>query len=334
MTTTATEPSETATRTGLGILLGLLKSVRPRQWTKNGLILVALFFTINLWWSPEDLSSVAGLVGRSLAGVAIFCAVSGANYLINDVFDIEKDRAHPRKRHRPIASGIVPVPLAIGTGIVLGSAGLGLSFLLGWRFGLTVGIYLALMQAYTFSLKKLVILDVMAVAAGFVVRAVAGSFAIDRVLIGPAGAQVPLDAAVSPWLYICTALGALFIALSKRRAELAEGGAGARAQRAALADYSVSFLDLMIAIVAPSALLAYSLYTFGGNLAEGANVPDNNSMMVTIPFVAYGLFRYLYLVHQKGQGETPEEILLSDWPMLAAVVLWLFAAAGVLLYNA
>jgi 4-hydroxybenzoate polyprenyltransferase len=152
-------------------------------------------------------------------------------------------------------------------------------------------------------------------------------------MVGAEGARMPLVASISPWLYICTALGALFIALSKRRAELIEAGDRSARQRSILSEYSAQYLDLLIAMVAPSALLAYSLYTFGGTLAEGANVPDNNSMMVTVPFVAYGIFRYLYLVYQKGRGESPEEILITDRPMLATVVLWLMAAAGVLLYN-
>lgn len=274
---------------------------------------------------------MAALVGRSVLGLAIFCIVTGANYLINDAFDAEKDRAHPRKRFRPIAAGIVPIPAAFVSGILLAALGLGLSFLIGYRFALVVVAYLALTQTYTLIWKKMVILDVMAVAAGFVVRAVAGSLAIDGALVG--AARMPLEASISPWLYICTALGALFIALAKRRAELIEAGDGSINQRAILAEYSPQFLDLLIAIVTPAALVAYSLYTFGGNLAEGANLPDNNSMMVTIPFVAYGIFRYLYLVYMKNRGETPEEVLLTDRPMLITIGLWLATAAIVLLLN-
>jgi 4-hydroxybenzoate polyprenyltransferase len=325
--------AQAAPRSLTALVVGIVRSTRPRQWSKNGLVMVALFFTVNYWWDTDDLSGMAVLIGRSLLALAIFCIVTGANYLINDVFDIDSDRAHPRKRLRPIAAGVVPVPIALATGVILAAAGLGLSFLLGFRFAMAIVAYLALTQSYTLALKKMVILDVMAVAAGFVIRAAAGSLAIDGVLLGPQGAAVPLAASISPWLYICTALGALFIALAKRRAEIAEAGVRSASQRTILAEYSVAYLDLLIAIVAPSALVAYSLYTFGGNLAQGANVPDNNSMMVTIPFVAYGIFRYLYLVYQKGRGESPEEILIADPPMLATVVLWLLAAAGVLLFN-
>jgi 4-hydroxybenzoate polyprenyltransferase len=315
------------------VVAGIVKSCRPRQWSKNGLVLVALFFTVNRWWSPDDVSGMAGLVGRSLLALVLFCLVTGANYLVNDVFDAERDRVHPRKRNRPIAAGIVPIPVALAAAAALGGAGLGLSFVLGSRFAIAVIVYLVLTQSYTFLLKKVVILDVMAVSSGFVIRAAAGSLAIDGVMVGAEGARMPLVASISPWLYICTALGALFIALSKRRAELIEAGDRSARQRSILSEYSAQYLDLLIAMVAPSALLAYSLYTFGGTLAEGANVPDNNSMMVTVPFVAYGIFRYLYLVYQKGRGESPEEILITDRPMLATVVLWLMAAAGVLLYN-
>lgn len=322
---------ETASRGPVATLGGLIRSTRPRQWSKNGLLLVALFFTVNRWWDVDDVSGMSGLVARSLLGLAIFCIVSGANYLINDALDVDKDRAHPRKRFRPVAAGIVPLPVAFAAGSLLGGLGLGLSFLIGYPFVLAVVAYLVLTQTYTLIWKKIVLLDVMAVSAGFVIRAVAGSLAIEGALVG--APRAPLEVSISPWLYICTALGALFIALAKRRAEIIEAGEGSPIQRAILAQYSPQFLDLLIAIVTPAALVAYSLYTFGGNLAEGANVPDNNSMMVTIPFVAYGIFRYLYLVYLKNRGETPEEVLLTDRPMLITIVLWLAAAAGVLLAN-
>ena len=188
--------------------------------------------------------------------------------------------------------------------------------------------------AYTTVLKHQVILDVMSVAAGFVLRAVAGTLAINGSEFGIGGfepARMPLN--ISPWLYVVTALGALFIALVKRRSELVAAGEEARNQRAILREYSQILLDQLIVIVAASTLMAYTLYTFSSGITESSNVPDNNTMMLTIPFVAYGLFRYLYLMHMKGGGEAPEDILLTDTPLRLNIVLWLATGAIVLLLN-
>ena len=312
-----------------GLFRGLFRSMRPRQFTKNGLILVALFFTVNEWWDPDELGDVAKIIGTNLAALGIFTLVTSSVYLLNDVADMERDRAHPRKRDRPIASGLIPVPLALGTGLVFAAGGLALAYVLNTEFGLAATAYLGLMVGYNVFLKHQVILDVMAISAGFVIRAVAGSVAIDGLEVGGEA----LDLTISPWLYIVSALGALFIAIAKRRAEIVQAGDSAEAQRSILADYSVVFLDMMIAMVTPAVLVAYSLYTFGGP-SSSEIIPDNNSMMLTIPFVAYGLFRYLYLIYVRpSTPETPEEILLTDRPILLNMLAWLFTASVILLVN-
>ncbi len=304
--------------------------MRPRQVTKNGLILVALFFTVNQWWDTDHVGDMVAIILKNLAAVGIFTLVSGSIYLINDATDVEADRAHPRKRKRPIAARIIPVNLAITAAILTGVGGLALAFLLRTDFGYAALAYVVLMLAYNLVLKHEVILDVMAISAGFVIRAVAGSVAIDTSRIG---GEV-LDLTISPWLYIVTALGALFIAIAKRRSELVAAGDRSAGQRASLARYSVHMLDMMIAVVAPATLVAYSLYTFGGAFAS-ANLPDNNAMMLTIPFVVYGLFRYLYFIyaHPTPMGESPEEILLKDRPLMLNVLGWLVTAAAILLIN-
>ena len=312
-----------------GLFRGLFRAMRPRQFTKNGLILVALFFTVNEWWDPDELADVAKIIGTNLAALGIFTLVTSSVYLLNDVADIERDRAHPRKRNRPIASGLIPVPLAVGAGLVFAAGGIVLAYVLNTDFGLAATAYLGLMVGYNLFLKHQVILDVMAISAGFVIRAVAGSVAIDGIEIGGKA----LDLTISPWLYIVTALGALFIAIAKRRAEIVHAGDSAEAQRSILADYSVGFLDMMIAMVTPAVLVAYSLYTFGGP-SSSEIIPDNNSMMLTIPFVTYGLFRYLYLIYVRpSTPETPEEILLTDIPILLNILAWLFTASIILLVS-
>ncbi|MDA1188680.1 MAG: UbiA family prenyltransferase, partial [Chloroflexi bacterium] len=223
----------------------------------------------------------------------------------------EKDRSHPRKRSRPIASGRLHVTTATLAAAALISIALAFSFVLSISFGGVAAGYLALMLFYTLWLKHIVLLDVFSISAGFVLRAVAGAAVI--------------DAPISPWLYICTGLGALLIALGKRRSEIENAGAAAATQRDSLESYSRKLIDQFIAIVAPSTLLAYTLYTF-----TAPNLPDNHAMMLTIPFVVYGLFRYLYLVHTRNAGETPEEILLADKPLLASITLWLATAAVIL----
>ena len=274
----------------------LLVALRPRQWTKNGLLFIALAFTLNL--------QQPGLLLRTLAAFACFCALSSAGYLLNDVVDVEADRAHPTKRLRPIAAGQVPVSLALGLGIGLVVVGLGAAFLLGLLFGLLALAYTLLTAVYSTTLKHIVLLDIFGLAGGFVVRAAAGAVAID----------VP----ISPWLYIATLLGALLIALGKRRTELETLGVEAAVgHRRNLESYSLEFIDQLIVVISSAALMTYALYTFSAE-----NLPRNHSMMVTIPVVLYGLFRYLFLVRQGDVGASPEDLLFRDRPLLIAVALW------------
>jgi 4-hydroxybenzoate polyprenyltransferase len=273
----------------------LLRSMRPRQWTKNGVVLIGLVFA-------RELGAVEQLT-RAVIALLVFCVVSGAVYIVNDLLDLQKDRLHPTKRRRPLASGRLPVQAAIVAACVLILLGLLVSYVLAAEFFAVIVAYLALQAAYIGLLKHLVILDVMALAAGFVLRAVAGAVAVN----------VP----ISPWLYVCTMLLALFLALGKRRQELVLLSGDAAGHRPALEQYSVGLLDQLIQVVTTSLVFAYMLYTFSAE-----NLPKSHAMMLTIPFVLYGLFRYLYLVHERGEGGSPEEVLLRDHATLACVALW------------
>lgn len=294
-------------------LLPYLRALRPRQWTKNSLLYLAFFFTVNERWDLSHPAEAWALFLRVTLGVLLFCALSSATYLVNDIRDAPRDRAHPRKRLRPIASGAVPARHAWGMALLLGVGGLAGAFALSPAFGGVALLYLALTFAYSFLFKRLVLLDVFFLSAGYLLRAVAGA--------------VVLAVPISPWLYVTTGLGAFLIGLGKRRNELllAGGQAQASAQRETLADYNVRLLDQLIAAVTPSALMAYTLYTF-----TAPNLPQNHAMMLTIPFVAYGLFRYLYLVYQRDLGEAPEEFLLRDRPLMATVALWLALSVALL----
>jgi 4-hydroxybenzoate polyprenyltransferase len=274
----------------------LLVSLRPHQWTKNLVVLAALAFSKHLF----DADAVA----RAAAAFVVFCALSGAAYLANDLGDAERDRAHPAKRTRPIASGALALPVARAAAVSLFALGLLASWALGPGFFLCAVAYLALNLAYTFGLKNLVILDVLAIAVGFVLRAVAGAVVIQVVF--------------SEWLIVCTLLLALFLALAKRRHELVtlEDAAG---HRSILAEYSPYLLDQMTAVVTASCLTAYAFYTLAPETVEKYRT---DRLALTIPFVIYGIFRYLYLVHRKEQGGSPSDVLLTDWPLLAATVLW------------
>jgi 4-hydroxybenzoate polyprenyltransferase len=289
----------------------LVRAMRPRQWSKNGIVFMAFVFSVNQDWTPEDVSSWDHLVVRAFLTACIFCLVSGAEYLVNDVRDRESDRLHPRKRLRPIAAGLIAPHTAVVWAIGLWIAGALLAFAIDVRTGAVVIGYIALMLAYTFVLKYEVILDVMAIAAGFVLRAMAGAYAID----------VP----ISPWLYVVTALGALFIAVTKRRAEVALLQEDAADHRSTLALYTPALVDQMTAMVTASTVIAYALYTF-----TAENLPANHTMMLTIPFVAYGIFRYLYLSLTQNEGGSPEELLLKDVPLLLTIVGWVATSMVVL----
>lgn len=278
----------------------LLVSLRPGQWTKNLLVFAGLLFSMKLF-EP-------GSVVRSLGAFAIFCALSGVVYLVNDVMDRETDRRHPTKSRRPIASGDLPVPIALGAAGLIGGTAVAAAFALGNRFGLVATGYVALQSLYSGPLKHIVIIDVLTIAIGFVLRAVAGALV--------------LEVAISHWLLVCTILLALFIALAKRRHELVLLADGATSHRPILGEYSAYLLDQMIAVVTASTLIAYIFYTIS---PETEQKFGTSWLGLTIPFPIYGIFRYLYLVHQREGGGSPAELLLNDRPLLACVTFWVVA---------
>lgn len=289
-----------------GHALNLILSLRPRQWSKNLLVFAGLVFARRLF-DPEAVIAAS-------AAFVIFCALSAVVYLVNDVIDRKSDREHPLKRHRPIAAGLVSVPLALGTAAGLAAGALGGALAFGGLFLLVAISYLALNVLYSAVLKHIVILDVLTIAIGFVLRAAAGAIAI--------------DVALSHWLFVCTILLALFIALAKRRHELVLLADGAREHRPILDEYSPYLLDQLIGITAASSLIAYILYTISPENAERFGTPW---LDLTIPFPIYGIFRYLYLVHRRDGGGNPADLLLSDYPLLACVVSW-FLVVVVIVY--
>jgi 4-hydroxybenzoate polyprenyltransferase len=286
---------------------GLVAALRPHQWTKNLIVFAGLIFGQRLL----DPSAV----GRATAAFAIFCALSSVVYLLNDLADREADRQHPLKKHRAIASGIVSPALALAVAAGLAVVGLGGAFLLGRNVGLVALGYLALFTLYSGPLKHLVILDVLTIAAGFVLRAVAGAVAI--------------PVAISPWLLIVTILLALFLGLAKRRHELVLLADDASAHRRSLEEYSPYLLDQMIAVVSASTIVAYAFYTVSPDTIHKFGT---NMLGLTLPFPLYGIFRYLYLVHRKDGGGSPAELLLTDRPLLICVALWV-AAVVALIYG-
>jgi 4-hydroxybenzoate polyprenyltransferase len=283
------------------MIKAFIKAMRPRQWTKNVFVLAAVVFDRQLsWQNPIPLI-------RSLIGFTLFCLLSSAVYIINDLADIESDRRHPVKCKRPIASGQLPIPVAIGGAAILLLVTLPLSYLLAPGFFYIAVIYLVINLAYSKWLKHVPLVDVLVLASGFVLRVGAGVMIIqvDR---------------FSPWLYVVTTLGALFIGFGKRRAELSLLAEDAQSHRRVLEGYTLPLLDQLITIVSSSTILAYSLYTF-----SAPNLPDNHSMMLTIPFVLYGIFRYLYLIQVKQEGGAPEEMLLLDRPLQVTAALWVIS---------
>jgi 4-hydroxybenzoate polyprenyltransferase len=278
----------------------IFRSLRPEQWTKNLVLFAGLLFGLRLF---EPIA-----VARSVAAFVIFCALSGVVYLFNDVMDREADQRHPLKSRRPIASGALSPRTAILVAVVLCTAGLGSAFLLGPAFGLTAVAYITLTSLYSGPLKHVVILDVLTIAFGFVLRAMAGAIVIN----------VP----ISHWLLLCTVLLALFLALSKRRHELVLLADGATSHRRILEEYSPYLLDQMISVVTASTLMGYALYTVSPETAERFGT---DLLGLTIPFPLYGIFRYLYLVHQKKGGGSPSAMLANDTPLLVCVALWALA---------
>ena len=293
------------------MLFALLQTMRPKQWTKNAIIFAALVFDLQLY--PFDRNPVPTL--HTLAGFGLLCLLSSTVYLINDLVDIEKDRLHPKKRNRPLASGRLNPNLAIAAAVVLPLIALPLAFLLNWRFGAIALTYLVKDLLYSFWLKNIPILDVFVLALGFVLR------------VG-AGVTLITVARFSPWLYICMTLLALFMGFGKRRGELLLMNQDAGQSRKVLQEYNLPFLDELINLVSTATVMAYSLYTFSAE-----NLPKNHAMMLTIPFVLYAIFRYLYLIHIKGEGGAPDELVLTDRPMQITFALWGLSALLILYFS-
>ena len=279
----------------------LLLAMRPKQWTKNGVVFVAVVFAHRLG-NLHD-------VELALLAVLIFCLVSGVVYLVNDLVDLEQDRQHPFKCHRPLPAGRLRPRTALVAAVTIGSSALLVSAAVAPLFALAVLAYLILNLLYSFYLKHLVLVDLFGIAGGFLLRAAGGAWII--------GVEI------SSWLYLCTLLGALFLGLGKRRHELLVLEGTAASHRKILGEYTTEFLEELISIVSSALLVSYALYTYFAY--------PTHTMMATVPFAVYGIFRYLYLVHLKSDGGAPEEILLRDRPLLGDIALWALTA-GVILY--
>lgn len=287
------------------VLTNLLISLRPGQWTKNLFVFAALVFA-------ERLNDPPAVINAAVAFI-IFCALSATVYLVNDVLDRERDRRHPLKAHRPIASGALSPPFALTCAALLALAAMIAASTLGWAFFEISAAYVVLLSAYSAFLKHVVILDVLTIAAGFTLRATAGAAAIG----------VP----ISHWLLVCTTLLALFIALSKRRHELTLLTATATDHRPILGDYTPYLLDQMISVVTASTLIAYAFYTMSPETIEKFGT---DLLTLTIPFPLYGIFRYLYLVHRHDQGGSPAELVVNDRPLLVCVALWALSVIAII----
>ncbi len=285
--------------------LDLLESTRPQQWIKNLLLLAPLLFAKKL----SDRNRIA----EALAAFAVFCALSAGVYLLNDLLDRKRDLSHPVKSRRPIASGRLRPGTVIAALLTLFAGGLACAWLLSPAFAVTALSYVLLNLAYSFYLKEKVILDVMTIAFGFVLRALAGAVAI--------------DVEISPWLILCTILLSLFLAFCKRRCELESLERASANHRITLGEYSLTFLDQMISITTASTVVCYSFYTISPEVEQKLGT---QRLFVTIPFVLYGIFRYLYLVHRRGQGGNPASSLLADRPLLVCVGLWAGVVAAIL----
>jgi 4-hydroxybenzoate polyprenyltransferase len=278
----------------------LLRTMRPKQWTKNVFVWAALLFDHKLFQTGPFL--------RTLVAFVLFCLISSAVYIVNDLVDIEKDRQHPSKRNRPLASGALSPRVALATAVVIIVLSLPAALWLGTSLVIVLYGYLVLMIAYSFVLKNIVIVDVLTIAAGFVLRVAAGVVVVQAERF-------------SPWIYVCMVLLALFVGIGKRRQEIVLIQDGSNDTRKILQEYNLKYLDEMLALVSSSTVMAYSLYTF-----SAPNVPPNHTLMLTIPFVLYGLFRYLFLIHVRGETDPPDVVVLKDKALLLDVVLFALVA--------
>ena len=295
----------------VGLARASLLSLRPLQWTKSLLLFLPLAFSVNERWLTDETGFPGELLLRAVAGAVIFCTLSGAVYIVNDILDRQRDREHPRKRFRPIASGELPLAAAVSIALFLMGLSFAGGFLLEWEFGVVCVGFVVMNLTYSSLLKRIIILDVMIVSAGYLLRVVAGALVI--------------DVTVSPWLYTTIGLGALFIALGKRYSELSAAGSKAHIQRSVLGHYSREFLSQLLTIASTSTLVAYALYTF-----TASNVPENHSMMLTVPFVVFGVLRYLYVVNHTNEAESPEMVIIRDKPLVADILLWAAVAIAIL----
>ncbi len=286
-------------------LRGLIRTMRPRQWPKNAFIFAAILFDRQLHHLEPFL--------RVSLGFVLLCMTASTIYLINDIVDIERDRLHPKKRARPIPSGHLPIRIALIAASILPVLALAIGFAYSPPLALVLLAYLALHIAYSLVLKNIVIIDVFAIAAGFILRVLAGVVVITVTNF-------------SPWLYVCAGALSLFLAIGKRRQELILLAGNAADVRSTYKDYNLALLDDMLRMVTTSCVIAYTLYTF-----QGKTTAAPNDMLLTVPFVVYGIFRYMYLIHIKGEGGAPDELLFKDKPLLLDIVLWV-ASIGVILY--
>lgn len=292
------------------MIVTLIQALRPKQWTKNLLLFAGVLFSRQVGDPALALRAVAGFVAFSL--------LSGAVYLLNDLMDVRADRLHPKKRLRPIASGRLPVAVAWGALVPLLAAVVAISWWLGHGFTEVAAIYFALNLAYSFGLKNQVLIDVFILALGFVLRAMAG---VELLLpVAPA-------TALSPWLLVCTFFGALFLGLAKRRREITNAGSGAGERRVVLHYYTAELLDGLLLVSASSSLMSYALYTiWPGTVAKFGT----EALLYTVPLVAYGIFRYLYLVRVSESSEDPSQVLLTDRPLGVCVLLYLAAVVYII----
>lgn len=299
-------------------LAGLFKTARPLQWVKNLLVFLPLLFAVDLVWSPDDLTTLLPAIAKLVGVFITFCLLSSAVYIINDLADRDADRRHPVKRRRPIASGELPTWLAFLAAIILiGGALVSLLATSSLPFHVEIliwGIYLLANLGYSIRLKRVALVDVMIVAGGYVLRAVAGAVAV--------------GAAPSPWLYAVTAAGALFIVIGRRYAEARLAGAEPESQRATLSHYAPPLGGQLLILSATAALVSYTLYA-----VEADNLPENNTMLLTVPLVIFGLFRYLYLLNNSRDAESPELLMLRDAPLLLSIAAWMVVAGAVLVLN-
>jgi 4-hydroxybenzoate polyprenyltransferase len=288
------------------MLKEFIRLIRPTQWIKNGVVLAGLIFA--------GKASTLGMTGKALAAMVAFCLMSSAVYIFNDIIDRDRDRLHPLKKNRPLAAGKISLTSALIASILLALIGLTISYSANHNLLIVSGAYIALNILYSLILKNIVIIDVMTIAAGFVLRAVAGAVAIGVEFSG--------------WLLVATFVLALFLGLGKRRHELTFLQDGAGSHRKILEKYSPYLLDQLIGVVTASTVITYLFYTLSTDIATKLHT---RNLYMTIPFVIYGIFRYLYLVHKEDQGGSPTTLLLTDWPLLVDVLLWL-ASVIVILY--